>query len=197
MMDLSPVTLSGRFVRLVPLALDHVPALWAAGNDADLWRWTLNHPRSEGDMRRYVQAALEKQAARGAIPFATTDVATGAVIGSTRFHNIEPAHRRVEIGYTWIGRRWQRTPANTEAKYLMLRHAFETWHVQRVSLKTDARNARSRAAIERLGARFDGVLRAHSPAADRGLRDTAYYSILDTEWPPVREGLVSRLGSRS
>jgi len=193
MMDLAPVTLSGRFVRLVPLALDHAPALWAAGNDPDIWRWTLNHPRSEDDMRRYVQAALEKQAAGGAIPFATTDVATGMVIGSTRFHNIDPANRRMEIGYTWIGRAWQRTPANTEAKYLMLRHAFETLGCVRVELRTDALNTRSRTAIARIGGTEEGILRRHMRTDDGRWRDTVYFSILDDEWPGVKARLEDKI----
>src|SRR4051794_35932794 len=151
-MQLEPVTLEGRHVRLVPLTLEHVPALWEAGNDPDIWRWTLSHPRSEADMRHYVEAALAKQAAGGALPFATTEAGSGRVIGSTRFHNGEPPHPRVEIGYTWIARPWQRTPTNTEAKYLMLRHAFETLGVLRVELRTDALNAKSRAAILRIGA---------------------------------------------
>src|SRR5688572_14752314 len=157
-------------------------------------------------MRAYVQSALAEHAARRAMPFATLD-ATGTVVGATRFGNIEfwtwpagnPNQRGadvpdvVEIGWTWLSASAQRTAVNTEAKLLMLTHAFETWRVHRVSLMTDARNTRSRQAIERLGARADGVLRAQRPATDGGIRDTAAYSILDGEWPAVKARLRARL----
>ena len=192
-MELTPVTLEGRYVRLVPLAPEHVPALWEAGNDPELWRWTLGNPRSEDDMRRYVQAALAKRSAGGALPFATLDTETGRVIGSTRYHNWEPPHPRVEIGYTWIARAWQRTPVNTEAKYLMLRHAFETLQLARVELRTDALNARSRAAIARIGGVEEGTLRRHMLTDTGRIRDTVYFSILDDEWPGVKQRLEAML----
>jgi len=192
-MDLTPPTLAGRHVRLVPLTLEHVPALWEVANDDDIWRWTLSQIRSEHDMLRYVQAALAKQAEGGAIPFATTDAATGRVIGSTRYHNVEPLHRRVEIGYTWIGPAWQRTPVNTEAKYLMLRHAFETLDCIRVELRTDAQNQRSRSAILRIGAKEEGTLRRHLRTDSGRFRDTVYFSILDDEWPEVKQRLEAKL----
>ena len=192
-MQLEPVTLEGRHVRLVPLTLEHVPALWEAGDDPDIWRWTLSQPASEADMRRYVEAALAKQAAGGGLPFATLEAATGRVIGSTRYHNWEPPHPRVEIGYTWISRPWQRTPANTEAKYLMLRHAFETLGLARVELRTDALNARSRAAIARIGGIEEGTLRRHLLTDSGRIRDTVYFSILDDEWPQVKLRLEEKL----
>lgn len=192
-MELTPVTLEGRHVRLVPLALEHVPALWEAGNDPDIWQWTLNRPASEADMRRYVEAALASRAAGRALPFATTEAATGRVIGSTRYHNWEPPHPRVEIGYTWISRPWRRTPANTEAKYLMLRHAFETLGLARVELRTDALNARSRAAIARIGGTQEGILRRHLLTDSGRIRDTVYFSILDDEWPRVKRRLEEML----
>jgi RimJ/RimL family protein N-acetyltransferase len=192
-MELTPVTLEGRHVRLVPLAVEHVPALWEVGNDPDIWRWTLNQPASEEDMRRYVDAALAKRAAGGGLPFATLDAATGRVIGSTRYHNWEPPHPRVEIGYTWISRPWQRTPANTEAKYLMLGHAFETLRLARVELRTDAMNARSRAAIARIGGVEEGTLRRHLVTDSGRIRDTVYFSILDHEWPQVKLRLEEKL----
>lgn len=192
-MELAPVTLEGRHVRLVPLSAEHVPALWEAGNDADIWRWTLSHPRSEADMARYVESALAKRDAGGALPFATLEAASGRVIGSTRFHNWEPPHPRVEIGYTWIARPWQRTAINTEAKYLMLRHAFETLGLLRVELRTDALNERSRAAILRLGATEEGTLRRHMINDSGRVRDTVYFSILDDEWPRVKERLEEKL----
>jgi RimJ/RimL family protein N-acetyltransferase len=191
--DLTPPTLARRHVRLVPLTLRHVPALWEAGNDEEIWRWTLSQLRSEDDMRRYVEAALEKQAAGIAIPFATTEAATGRVVGSTRYHNVEPHDRRVEIGYTWIGRQWQRTPVNTEAKYLMLRHAFETLGCVRVELRTDALNTRSRNAIGRIGGVEEGILRKHMHTDSGRFRDTVYFSILDDEWPTVKQRLEEKL----
>jgi len=192
-MQLEPVTLEGRHVRLVPLTPEHVPALWEAGNDPDIWRWTLNRPASEDDMRRYVEAALAKRAAGGAFPFATLEAGTGRVIGSTRYHNWEPPHPRVEIGYTWISRPWRRTPVNTEAKYLMLRHAFETLGLARVELRTDALNARSRAAIARIGGIEEGTLRRHMLNDAGRIRDTVYFSILDDEWPQVKLRLEEML----
>ena len=192
-MELTPVTLEGRHVRLAPLAVEHVPALWEAANDPEIWQWTLNHPRSEDDIRRYVEAALAKRAAGGGLPFATLEAGSGRVIGSTRYHNWEPPHPRVEIGYTWIARPWQRTPVNTEAKYLMLRHAFETLGVARVELRTDALNARSRAAIARIGGVAEGTLRRHMVNDSGRIRDTVYFSILDDEWPQVKLRLEEKL----
>ena len=204
----APVTLEGRHVRLEPLALANTPALTtAAGGPRDTYRFTLVPP-DLGAMRAYIESALADQAAGRALPFATVSRASGQVVGSTRFGNIEfwpwPAgnvHQRgaerpdvVEIGWTWLAAAAQRTPLNTEAKLLMLAHAFETWRVHAVKLNTDARNARSRAAIERIGARFDGVLRAHRPAADGGIRDTAAFSLLETEWPMAKTRLLARLG---
>ena len=160
-------------------------------------------------MMAYIESALCDQEADRALPFTTIATATGQVVGSTRFGNIEfwpwpgdNANQRgrdlpdaAEIGWTWLAADVQRTPLNTEAKLLMLTHAFETWRVHRVSLNTDARNERSRNAILRIGARFDGVIRAHRPASDGGIRDTAAFSILDHEWPMVKQQLHSRLNS--
>jgi RimJ/RimL family protein N-acetyltransferase len=198
----APVVLAGRRVRLEPLTTDHAVAL-AAAAAGDRSTFALTRvPDGPEEARAYVEDAL-REAERGfSRPFATTLAESGEVVGSTRFMDLQywavddrpPGVPVVaEIGATWLTPSVQRTPVNTEAKYLLLRHAFETWRLQRVSLKTDARNARSRAAIERLGARFDGVLRRFSPAADAGLRDTAFFSILDLEWPDVKAGLESRL----
>ncbi|HEX8829624.1 MAG TPA: GNAT family protein, partial [Longimicrobium sp.] len=172
---------------------DHVPALWEAANEEEIWRWTLNQIRGEDDVRRYVREALEKQAAGVAIPFVTTEAATGQVIGSTRYHNIDAENRRVEIGYTWIAGPWRRTPVNTEAKYLMLRYAFETLCCVRVELRTDALNTRSRNAIVRLGATEEGILRKHMRTESGRFRDTVYFSILDDEWPAVKQRLEEQL----
>lgn len=191
--DLRPVVLEGRVVRLEPLSADHHAALCEIGLDPNLWRWTLNLVRTPGEMRAYIEAALEAQAQGTALPFATRERASGRLVGSTRFGNISRADRRVEIGWTWIARPWQRTAVNTEAKYLMLRHAFEQWGCVRVEFKTDVLNETSRRALLRLGATEEGVLRKHMVAATGRIRNTVYYSILDTEWPRVKVALEERL----
>jgi N-acetyltransferase len=198
----APVVLAGCRVRLEPLALDHAPALAAAAS-GDRSTFALTRvPDGIEEARAYIEDALDEAERGWSRPFATTLAESGEVVGSTRFLDLEywPVDERppgvpvvAEIGATWLAPRVQRTPVNTEAKYLLLRHAFEAWRVQRVSLKTDARNARSRAAIERLGARFDGVLRRFNPAADAGLRDAAFFSILDVEWAAVKARLESHL----
>ena len=201
-----PLALEGAHVRLEPLELRHVPVLAAVASgprDTYAFTWV---PDGEPAMLRYVEEALALRESGAAVPFATIQRATGRAIGSTRFFNFEyfrwPEGARVppqppdavEIGWTWLAADAQRTPVNTEAKLLMLTHAFETWRVLRVNLRTDARNARSRAAIERLGAKLDGILRAHVPASDGGVRDTATYSLLATEWPAAKSRLEARLG---
>jgi RimJ/RimL family protein N-acetyltransferase len=188
-----PVTLVGTGVRLVPLTLAHVPGLARVGLDPELWRWIPSPVASEAEMYTYVEVALEEQRRGAAIPFATLEQATGAVIGSTRFANISAADRRVEIGWTWVARAHQRTGANTEAKLLMLTHAFETLRAVRVELKTDALNEQSRAAILRLGAKEEGILRKHRLTSSGRWRDTVYFSVLDEEWPAVKARLQERL----
>jgi N-acetyltransferase len=193
-MKLTPVTLEGTRVRLEPLAQSHQPALAEIGLDEDIWRWVTSAPvRTPEDMTAYIALALAERDAGRALPFATVDRATGRAIGSTRYAAIEPLHRRLEIGWTWLGRAWQRTAANTEAKYLMLRHAFETLGCVRVELKTDALNERSRAAIRRIGAREEGILRQHMITTSGRLRDTVYFSVLDSEWAQVKSELERRL----
>ena len=202
-----PVVLEGRHVRLEPLTLGHAEALsTAAGGPRETYALT-TVPESEPATLRYIETALREQEAGRSVPFATVARSTGRVVGSTRFLNIEfwtwpPGHALqrgedvpdvVEIGATWLAAAAQRTPINTEAKILMLTHAFEEWRVHRVSLMTDARNARSRKAIVRLGARFDGVVRAQRIAVDGTIRDTAAFSILESEWPLVKRTLHSRL----
>lgn len=194
-MKVAPVTLAGRHVRLEPLTPAHVEPMFAAARDPELWRWTLTQIASIDDMRAYVDAALEAQRVGTALPFATLDASTGEVIGSTRFGNIDVANRRVEIGWTWLRRDRQRTGCNTEAKYLMLCHAFDALGCIRVELKTDALNQQSRAAILRIGAVAEGILRAHMITASGRVRDSALYSILDREWAGVRgrlEGALTR-----
>ncbi|MDB4951360.1 MAG: N-acetyltransferase [Gemmatimonadetes bacterium] len=190
---LRPVTLEGRHVRLEPLAAAHVESLARVALDPELWRLTVASLLTLDDLRAYVDEALREAAAGAALPFATVDVATGQAIGSTRFGNAAPRDRRVEIGWTWLGRDWQRTAANTEAKRLMLGHAFETMGCARVELKTDALNHRSRNAILRIGAREEGTLRKHMLVQGGRWRDSVYFSILDDEWPAVRAALDQKL----
>jgi RimJ/RimL family protein N-acetyltransferase len=203
----TPVTLEGRWVRLEPLDPSHAVGLLAAASGSrDTYGLTMV-PGTAAETDAYIATALAEQAAGRALPFATVDRTRGVVVGCTRLFNIEcwpwppgNANQRgaerpdvVEIGWTWLAAAAQRTPINTEAKLLMLAHAFDRWRVHRVSLMTDARNQRSRNAILRLGARFDGVLRAARPASDGAIRDTAAFSILEAEWPAVRANLEARL----
>lgn len=189
----SPVILTGRHTRLEPLSREHVAALTDIGLDPDLWQWTIAQVNTPGDMAAYVENALNEQAQGHALPFATIDRASGTVVGCTRFGAIDRHHRRAEIGWTWIGRQWQRTAINTEAKYLMLRHAFGDMNCLRVELKTDVLNQRSRTAIRRIGAVEEGILRSHMVTEGGRVRDTVYYSILATEWPDVQSRLESKL----
>lgn len=193
MISVAPITLQGRFVRLVPLTLEHVDALTAVGLDPAIWEWTPVRVRNREEMRAFVAEALEAQRGGTALPFATMLASDGTIIGSTRFMNIAPEHRRVEIGGTWIAPRWQRTRANTEAKYLMLTHAFERWDCTRVEFKTHALNATSRTAILRLGAVEEGILRNHMIHWDGTARDTVYFSIVDAQWPAVKARLETAL----
>ena len=193
----SPVTLTGDHVRLEPLSLErHLDPLTAIALDPDLWRWTLNVVQTRDDLRRYLEEALREQAEGRSVPFATIHLATGKAAGCTRFGNIETRHRRVEIGWTWVGRDYQRTRVNTEAKLLMLQHAFETWGCHRVELKTNVLNERSRNAMLRIGAKEEGVLRKHA-MNDRGVpRDTVYFSVIDDEWPAVKKRLQAMLAEQ-
>jgi RimJ/RimL family protein N-acetyltransferase len=191
--SLASVTLDGQRVRLEPLTLAHVDPLTEIGLDPDIWRFTTIRVASRDDMQRYVEEALDWQRAGTALPFATVDRASGRIVGATRFANIAAEHRRAEIGWTWIAPAWQRTHVNTEAKYLMLRHAFETLGWFRVELKTSALNARSRAAILRLGATEEGTLRRHMVNSDGTRRDSVYFSIIDEEWPAVKRRLEEKL----
>lgn len=188
-MNLAPVVLEGTTVRLEPLRMDHVEALGAVGLDPLLWALTTIRVDTPAAMRAYVEDALTEQQAGLSLPFATVERASGRVIGSTRFGNITPVHRRVEIGWTWIARAWQRTAVNTEAKLLMLSHAFDTLGYRRVELKTSALNMQSRTAMLRIGATEEGTLRQHMLNSDGSNRDSVYFSILDTEWPVVQARL--------
>jgi RimJ/RimL family protein N-acetyltransferase len=194
-MDLTPRVLEGPNVRLEPLTLEHLDGLCDAGLDPELWKLTVSRIKTRADMQRYLEDALADQRVGSALPFASVWRPTGRVIGSTRFGNASPVNRRVEIGWTWLARPWQRTGANTEAKYLMLRHAFERWGCIRVELKTSALNHRSRAAILRIGAREEGVLRHHMINEDGSLLDSVFFSLLAEEWPEARRRLEAMLAA--
>lgn len=202
-MSLQRPVLEGKHVRLEPLELHHVDGLvTAAGSDAELYKWS-PVPSGKAEATTYINTALAWRDAGTALPFAIVRQADGVVLGSTRFWNIEnwawpkdhPSHGRAvpdacEIGYTWFARSAIRTAANTESKLLMLTHAFEVWRVLRVCFHTDARNARSRAAIERIGGQSEGILRSHRMAADFIPRDSVRYSIVAVEWPAVKQRLL-------
>jgi RimJ/RimL family protein N-acetyltransferase len=192
-MVVEPVTLQGKYVRLEPLSMDHFDQLWAIGQDKGLWKWISYQINTPDEMRTYIKTALDWQAIGTALPFVTIWQATNEIVGSTRFGNIDTGNHRVEIGWTWIGKSWQRTPVNTEAKFLMLQHAFEVWHCIRVELKTDKLNERSRAAILRIGAKEEGIFRHHVITESGRLRDSVYFSIIDTEWPAVKARLLKML----
>jgi len=187
------VTLEGRHIRLEPLTLNHHDALCEIGLDDELWRWIPTPVKSREDMLDYIRLALQWQSDGTALPFATIEQSRGRAVGSTRYMNIDKPNRHVEIGATWIGRPWQRTAVNTEAKYLMLRHAFETLGCFRVELKTDVLNQQSRNAILRIGASQEGIFRKHVLCADGRLRDSVYFSIIDSEWPGVKARLEEKL----
>jgi RimJ/RimL family protein N-acetyltransferase len=196
-MNVQPVVLEGRHVRLEPLSLGHHAALCQVGLDAEILRWTESYaPTAEG-MREYIEKALAMQAQGAALPFAVVSQAAGRAIGSTRYGNIDRGNRRVEIGWTWYGRDYQRTAVNTESKYLLLRHAFETLGAIRVELKTDALNERSRTAILRIGAKEEGIFRHHILMPSGRVRDTAYFSVIDDEWPTVKARLEAMLAPRA
>jgi len=193
-MNLGPVTLTGRSVRLEPLALDHVKALTEVGTDESIWRWNPSLTvRNEADMRRYVEHAVQQHTGALALPFATVHLGDDRPIGSTRFANFDHEHKRVEIGYTWIAPPWQRSSVNTEAKYLMLRYAFETWGCIRVEFKTDSLNEKSRNALKRIGAVEEGTFRNHMLTHSGRIRHSVYFSITDGEWPQIKAALEAKL----
>lgn len=194
---IEPVVLEGTHVRLEPLSIDHFEGLCEVGLDPELWRWTGNRVTHADDLRRYVVEALGLQGAGSAVPFATIDRASGRVAGSTRFAALRPEHRSVEIGWTWLGKTFQGTALNTEAKLLMMRHAFETWGCLRVELKTDVLNEPSRNAMKRIGCTEEGVLRSHIITESGRVRDTVYYSVLEGEWPGVKKHILELLQRRA
>jgi RimJ/RimL family protein N-acetyltransferase len=195
-MDLRPVVLEGRQVRLEPLNLArHWDGLRAVGLEPELWRFTSALVREAADLRRYFEKAVDERDRGVAVPFVTVHRASGRVAGSTRFGSIVPEHKRVEIGWTWLGSEFQRTALNTEAKYLMLRHAFETWGCMRVELKTSSTNLKSQAAMRRLGLVEEGLFRKWMFNDNGSPRDTVWFSCVDDEWPAMKarlEGMLAR-----
>ncbi|MFZ0996839.1 MAG: GNAT family protein [Candidatus Sulfotelmatobacter sp.] len=190
-----PVALEGSMVRLEPIRREHAEIFWQVAKDSldDIFQWIPYRVKTREDFQRLVEKIFEEQERGDSVAFATVERGSGQVIGSTRFMNIDRANRRVEIGSTWIIPKWQRTRVNTEAKYLMLRHAFEVWKCIRVELKTDALNQKSRNAILRIGAKEEGTLRRHVITWTGRVRDSVYFSILDSEWPSVRTTLEQKL----
>jgi RimJ/RimL family protein N-acetyltransferase len=193
---LSPIKLLGEAVILEPLSSSHFERLCAVGLDEDVWRWMPVIVHTSQELVAWLEQALEEQRKGTGLPWTIIDRSSGQVVGSTRFGNIDLSHRRVEIGWTWIARSWQRTRVNTEAKYLMLRHAFESLGCIRVEFKTDALNQRSRNALLRIGAREEGTLRRHIITSTGRLRDTVYFSVIDSEWPDVKARLEAKLAKR-
>lgn len=190
-----PVVLGGQHVSLVPLTAAHVPALLEAAQDPEIWRFLpIAPPRTLVDMTAWFEAAAREVSSGVSVVFATIDVQTGRAIGSTRYLDIRERDRGVEIGWTWLARSAWRTPINTECKYLLLRHAFDDLGALRVQLKTDNRNQRSKAAIQRIGAQPEGVLRCDRVLWDGYVRDSAYFSVLHYEWAAVKRALEQKLG---
>jgi RimJ/RimL family protein N-acetyltransferase len=194
-LKIAPVTLTGRFVRLEPLTEAHFEALAKYAYEPGIFRWFPVQANTPEALRTNIRGALDAQKAGTALPFATVRLNDdgGAVVGSTRFMNISAADGRMEIGSTWIGLPHQRSVVNTEAKLLMLRHAFETLGALRVELKTHEKNEKSRNAIVRLGAQYEGMHRNHTLMHDGTMRNTAWYSIIETEWPAVQARLEAKI----
>jgi RimJ/RimL family protein N-acetyltransferase len=192
-MKLDPTTLAGQHVQLQPLSLDHANDLRAAVSIDDLWKLTITIIPAPNEMESYIETTLKAQADGQILPFAIVHRETGHAIGSTRYLNLRLKDRGLEIGGTWLATPWQRTTVNTEAKYLLLRYAFESLQCLRVELKTDVLNERSRRAIERIGGKQEGIFRKHMVMPGGRIRDTVYYSIIDEDWPSVKTRLEARM----
>ena len=188
-----PVVLAGTRVRMEPLREDHFAGLCDVAFDAPIWRWTIMGEQDEAGLRRWVDTALANAEAGTERPFATVDVGSGRAIGSSRYMSIVPEHKRLEIGWSWIGTAYQRSGRNREAKLLQLTHAFETLGANRVEFKTHARNAQSRTALVAIGATFEGVHRSHTIMPDGSLRDSAWFSVIKEEWPAVKARILGLL----
>jgi RimJ/RimL family protein N-acetyltransferase len=193
MIDPRPVTLEGHGVRLEPLAASHLEGIEAAAADGKLWELWFTSVPEPGKTRAWLETALAGQEAKSMLPWAVRDLKSGAIVGSTRYHDIIAAADRVEIGWTWYGRDYQRSPVNTECKLLLLTHAFETLRLIRVEFKTDALNEKSRNALARIGAEQEGIFRKHLICDSGRIRDTVYFSMLDTEWPEKKRALEAML----
>jgi len=193
-MNIQPITLTGRVVRLEPLSEAHVPDLAVAGRDENIWHFMLyGNIQTEAQMRAWVQDILGRQSKGTDLPFAVIDLESGRAIGSTRYLDIRRSDRGLEVGGTWYAPAFQHTTVNTECKFMLLKHAFEVLGCVRVQFKTDLRNVRSQRAIERLGAVKEGILRNHIITPEGYLRSSVYYSILDSEWPAVKTRLAEKL----
>lgn len=192
---MEPLTLEGRHVRLEPLKAHHADALCAVGLDPTIWEFSRTLLENPPDVERYIARALDARNEGSALPFVTIDRASGQIVGSTRFENIALDERRVEVGWSWLNPRWWRTPINTEAKFLMIRHAFEQWKCVRVEFRVHVANERSLASIQRVGATLEGVLRRRLLYRDGSFRDLVYLSIIEDEWPAIRRRLEDRLAA--
>jgi len=190
--DVEPITLVGKRVRLEPLSFEHMDGLHKAAKlDSDgVFKYHIMPIDSLDTCHKWIQEALADQNKGTSLPFVTIDTSTGNIVGATRFLAIDKANLRAEIGYTWLGILYQRTGINREAKYLMLKHAFEEWRLRRVEFKTHHLNTQSRTALLRLGAKEEGTLRKHMVTADGGVRNTVYFSIIDDEWPEIKRRLA-------
>lgn len=195
-MDLSPVTLQGQHVALVPMSLDHLDALWDAANDPDIWTYMPSKVKSKDECRQFIESALTGQQTQVELPFVVVELRSGSIVGSTRLLNISVPNRHVEIGWTWYNPRFWRSAVNTECKYLLMTHSFEHLEVVRVQICVDARNQRSRQAVLRLGAVHEGILRRHRVLSDGFIRDTCVYSVIDHEWPTVQSQLLHFLNEK-
>lgn len=192
-MNAAPATLEGKHVRLEPLSLSHHAGLCDVGLDQELWKITMTMIRNPEEMREYIRTAMKLQEQGSALPFAIVHKPSATIVGSTRYGNIDHENRRLEIGWTWVARPWQRTSVNTEAKYLLLSHAFEAMGCVRVEFKTDAINQQSRNALLRIGAKEEGILRKHMITPTGRFRDSVYFSIIDSEWPEIKRRLGEML----
>jgi len=193
-MKVEKVNLEDEFVKLEPLKIEHFDSLCKIGLEEEIWHWSPEQINSPEAMKKYIETALNEQLRGVSLPFVTIEKTSGKIVGSTRFGNIDAKNLRTEIGWTWLNPKWQRTFVNTEAKLLMLTHAFETWQCLRVEFKTDALNEKSRNAILRLGAKQEGIFRQHIICQSGRLRDSVYFSILDNEWQSVKENLLRKPG---
>jgi RimJ/RimL family protein N-acetyltransferase len=196
-MKVEPVILQGVRITLVPMEASHIAPLYEALNDPEIWTYSPPGMRSIDDMKTYVEIALEERARGIAMPFVIRDMETDHLVGTTRFADISAFHRHLEIGWTALAREVWRTRVNTECKYLLLQHCFETLGMVRVQLKADSRNTRSLRAMERIGAISEGVLRSHRILSDGYIRDSAYYSFIVAEWPDVKTRLENMLADQT